>query len=139
MKYIPLLLILAWVVSGCSTTLHTYDTDKNEMKGVPVPKPQLVKVITTTLYEAIGGATWPNLCSKNQVDESYDYIASGEHYYVNFDPSESAKGTFELNFNDKGLLSKVSVNSEANTGVDSTVGAGEQQTLSAAEKRLKVA
>jgi hypothetical protein len=118
MKFI--VLILATVLfSGCATHLETFDNDGNASVGIPVPKPRLVKVIKTIHFEAIKGAKNPELCSNTKIEESYDYVTSDEYYYVNFDPSQLAKGAFEIGFNEKGLASKIAVNSEANTGLDS--------------------
>lgn len=122
MKQIILAITGVYLLSGCATELLTYDNSNNQTKGIPVPKTKLVKVTTTTNYKAITGAKNPELCNETSVKEAYDYITSGEYYYVNFDPSEFAKGTFEITFNEKGLASKISVNSEANTGLDSVKG-----------------
>ena len=105
--------------TGCSTKLQTFDSSANATKGIPVPTPLLVKVTTTTSFKAIPGTTKAEakICDSSEVVESYDYISSGDFYYVNFDPSQFADGSFEINFNDKGLASKISVNSEASSGV----------------------
>lgn len=111
--------IACFIISGCATQLETFDNDGESSVGIPVPKPRLVKVIKTTHFEAIKGAKNPELCSGIKIEESYDYVTSDEYYFVNFDPSEFAKGSFEVGFNEKGLASKIAVNSEANTGLDS--------------------
>jgi len=122
MKRIILTVTGVYLLSGCATELITYDNSNNLTKGIPVPIAKLVKVTTTTNYKEITGAKFPKLCSETSVKETYDYITFGEYYFVNFDPSEFAKGTFEITFNEKGLASKISVNSEANTGLDSVKG-----------------
>ena len=112
-------LIFVALITGCSTKIKTFDKDGNPSVGIPIPKPKLIKVITTTKFKAIKGAERPDLCEEDKIEESYDYVTSSEYYYINFTPSEFAKGTFEVTFNDKGLATKINVNSEANTGVDS--------------------
>lgn len=118
MKFIIVFLSLI-AFFGCATKLETFNQDGTVSKGVPIPKPRLVKVIKTTHFKAIKDANNPELCNETKVSEAYDYVTSDEYYYVNFAPSEFAKGTFDVKFNDKGLASGISVNSEANTGVDS--------------------
>lgn len=114
-----IVVLTALALFGCATELKTFNQDGTESKGIPVPKPKLVKVIKTTYFQPITGARNPELCTETKTSESYDYVTSDEYYYVNFLPSEFAKGTIGVNFNDKGLASSISVNSEANTGVDS--------------------
>ncbi|PHS31800.1 MAG: hypothetical protein COA95_04745 [Methylophaga sp.] len=118
MKLLIIIITLS-ALSGCATNLKTFNHDGTVSKGIPIPKPRLVKVIKTTHFKAIKAANNPELCKDSKISESYDYVTSDEYYYVNFDPSEFAKGTFDVTFNDKGLASKISINSEANTGVDS--------------------
>jgi len=119
MRITILAIFLGSLVFGCASKIKIYDQTGSSTKGVPVPKSKLVKVIKTTNYKAIEGAKYPKMCSETKITESYDYITSEEYYYVDFTPSEFAKGTFEITFNDKGFASKISVNSEANTGMDS--------------------
>lgn len=112
--------------TGCATQLETFDSNGEPSVGIPVPQARLVKVTKTTSYEPIpnnpnnpNNPKNPELCKIQKVVESYDYIASDAYYYVNFHPSQFAKGDFEITFNDEGLATKISVNSEANTGLDS--------------------
>jgi hypothetical protein len=109
-----ILIISITFITSCATKLKVIGEP-----GIAIPKPQLVKLIETTNYEAIPGAVNPQLCNQSSVSESLDYITSSEYYYVNFKPSQFSKGTFEVNFNANGLASKISINSEANTGLDS--------------------
>ncbi|BFM11026.1 hypothetical protein R50072_11790 [Simiduia litorea] len=113
------------VLSGCATHLKTYDSDgKTETVGIPIPIPMLVKVTSTTSYELAPGSpdSESHYCNKTKIKESYDYISSGSYYYLNIAPSEFAKGSMELGFNDRGLANKIAINSDANTGVDSVAG-----------------
>lgn len=116
---ITIIIVLLTALFGCATNLQTYDDEGDASKGIPIPKPRLVKVIKTTYFQAINTARNPELCSETKISESYDYVTSDEYYFVNFSPSQFAKGTFDVTFNDKGLASSISVNSEANTGTDS--------------------
>ncbi|WP_159820286.1 hypothetical protein [Colwellia sp. 20A7] len=118
MKIIMYTFLIA-VISGCATNLETFNHDGSVSKGIPVPKPRLVKVIKTTYFKAIKAAKNPELCNDTKISETYDYVTSDEYYYVNFDPSQFANGKFDVTFNDKGLASNISINSEASTGVDS--------------------
>lgn len=106
-------------ISGCATDLKTFNHDGTISKGIPIPKPRLVKVIKITHFKAIKDAKNKELCSEKKISESYDYVTSDEYYYVTFEPSKFSKSTFDVSFNDKGLASKISINSEANTGADS--------------------
>jgi hypothetical protein len=115
--------VIAASLTGCASKLLVYDAKATPAVGVPFNAPKLVRVKKTTSYELLKGLAADNVkyCT-DEVEISLDFLPLGERFYVNFDPSTFADGEFAIEFNDKGLTSKISLNSKASTGVDKVSG-----------------
>jgi len=106
------------LISGCASTLKVYDASNNEAKGVPINVPQLVEVTTTTSYKvAKGSEKYKDLCTP-EVSSELEFLPLGERYYVTFDPATLGDGEFSVEFNEKGLVKSVTLNSKASAGAE---------------------
>lgn len=132
-KLVTLCAVLS--ITGCASDLRVYDGTGKSLLGIPFAQPMLVKVIKTTSYKPVDGtpAALAKLCNENKVVESYDYLASDKINYINIDASELSKSSFEVSLSEKGLLTKVTVNSDADSGAEAATG-----LLSAIAPLLKV-
>lgn len=118
-KYLLLAVSVSALMStGCSTKLLTYGADGNISKGVPVGTPKLVKITSQTSFKPIK-ADGNEIYCVPEISSEYKFMPVGETTYINFDPAELGKGDFKIEFTDSGILKSVSINSEANAGVDS--------------------
>ena len=105
-------------VSGCASDLKIYDSNKNEAKGVPFNVPQLVEVTSITKYKvAKGSEKFKELCTPEE-NTKLDFMPLGERYYANFDAADLGDGEFAIEFNDKGLLKSITLNSKASAGAE---------------------
>jgi len=106
------------LISGCASTLKVYDASNNEAKGVPINVPQLMEVTTTTSYKvAKGNEQYKDLCTP-EVSSKLEFLPLGERYYITFDPATLGDGEFSVEFNDKGLVKSVTLNSKASAGAE---------------------
>lgn len=113
-------IILAVLISGCSSKLTTFDSDGKEMVGVPIGKPVLVEFNTTTVFKpVVGHENFKNYCTDVNNSEA-KFLPLGETYYIGFDPASFGKGEFKLEFSDSGNIKVISLNSDATAGVNAT-------------------
>lgn len=110
---LPILLI-----TGCASSLKIYDSNNQKAKGVPISAPQLVEVTTTATYKvAKGREQFKDFCTP-EVSSTVDVLPLGERFYVNFDPAKFGDGEFAVEFNDKGLVKSITLNSKASAGAE---------------------
>ena len=106
------------LVTGCASSLKIYDAKNNEAKGVPINVPQLMEITTTTSYKvAKGSEKYKDFCTP-EVSSKLEFLPLGDRYYVTFDPATLGDGEFSVEFNDKGLLKSVTLNSKASAGAE---------------------
>ncbi len=110
------------LLSGCASHLVVFDHQGKVTSGVPFRAPVLVKVETTTTYEPISTAGENRKYCTKDTETGIESLPLGDQFYANIDPATFADGEFGIEFNDKGGLSKVSMNSKASTGVDKVGG-----------------
>lgn len=117
MKIILALISIA-VVSGCASDLKIYDAKLNEAKGVPFNVPLLVEITSITKYKVIKGSEkFKQLCTPEE-NTKLEFMPLGERYYANFDAADLGDGEFSVEFNDKGLLKSITLNSKASAGAE---------------------
>lgn len=105
-------------LSGCSSSLMVYDSDKALTKGIPVNSSVLMEVTSVTEYKvAKGSDEFEDLCI-SETSVKLEFYPLGERYYINFDPAEFGDSEFKVEFNDSGLLKHVSLNSKSSGGVE---------------------
>lgn len=112
----------AFVLTGCASDLKIYEAKDGkvvEAKGVPFNAPAMVKVTTRTTYVAAPGTSAANAryCEPDE-ETSVDFLPLGDRFYAQVDPSQFADGEFSVEYNEKGMMSKISLNSKASSGVD---------------------
>lgn len=106
------------IISGCASSLKVYDSSGSEAKGVPVNAPMLVEITTATSYKvAEGSEKYKDLCT-TEVNSTLEFLPLGDRYYVTFNPAKLGDGEFSVEFNDKGLLKSVTLNSKASAGAE---------------------
>lgn len=120
MKIIPLLIATPMLISGCASSLLTYDSNKVETVGIPISTPVLVKITEKTDYEVVPGKD-SKYCT-SETNSKYQFMALGERSYIGFKPAQLGKGEFKVEFNDNGTLKSVSLNSDATAGTEKVTG-----------------
>lgn len=119
MKIFPLIVVVTFF-TGCASSLEVYDSQNKKTKGVPIHVPQLVAITSVTKYKiSKGNEQYAHLCTKEEITK-LDFYPLGERFYVNFAPAELGDGEFSIEFNDKGLLKSVTLNSKASGGAEQT-------------------
>lgn len=108
------------LASGCASSLKTFDGKGNSSKGIPIGTPVLVKITAETTFKGTANATENEVAKYclSEKNEELKFMALGERSYIAFDPAPLGKGEFIIEFNDDGVLKKVSLNSDATAGVD---------------------
>lgn len=114
----PIAIVVAIFAGGCASNLDTFDAGGNASPGIPVATPVLARVTTDVVYKQVDASVPAKFCEKETLAE-LRFLPLGKKIYLKFDPAALAKGDFKLEFSDSGVLKTVSVNSEANTGLDS--------------------
>jgi len=115
---------VTFLISGCASSLTTFDENKEPSKGVPIGAPKLVRIVTKTNFKLIKGAD-PEKYGKYciaEVDTSFRFLPLGKVHYIGFEPALFGDGEFKLELNDSGNLKHVSLNSDASAGVDPVKG-----------------
>lgn len=107
------------LLSGCASSLKTFDAQKNPSVGIPVGTPILVKITERTTYEVDPKHPEFQSYCKTDVNATYEFLPLGERSYIAFEPAALGKGEFKVEFNDNGALKTVSVNSDATAGTQS--------------------
>ncbi len=113
-------LLITLLLSGCASHLVVSRGKDAPAPGVPFRSPVLVSVETTTNYQPIPTAGENKSYCTPDVEVGIEAWPLGESYYANIQPSPLADGEFSIEFNEKGGLSKISMNSKASSGVDKT-------------------
>lgn len=124
MKSIALVVFASFFVTGCASSLKTFDAKSKPSVGIPIGTPVLVKITEETTYEVAPGdenAKYKDFC-KSDVNSKYQFLALGERSYIAFDPAPLGKGEFKIEFNDAGVLKTVSLNSDATAGTEKVTG-----------------
>ncbi|MFV8440478.1 hypothetical protein [Vibrio owensii] len=107
-------------LTACSSDLEVYDGKQKAVPGIPINVPQLVKITTKTTYKVVDGSEkYKDLCSPEE-NSKFDVLPLGERYFVSFDSAAMGDSEFSVEFNDKGLVKSVKLNSEASSGVEQT-------------------
>jgi uncharacterized protein YceK len=116
------LAIFTALLSGCASHLVITDAKDQVASGVPFNVSVLVKINTTTRYERTAIATdeQAKFCQNDNVEMSIEALPLGERFYANISPAIFADGEFGMEFNDKGTISKITMNSKASSGVEKT-------------------
>lgn len=109
---------IAVLVSGCASSLKTFDSEKKQNVGIPISSPVLVKITEKTTYEVDPNNPKFEIFCKPDLNAKYQFLALGERSYIAFDPAFLGKGEFKVEFNDAGALKTVSLNSDATAGAD---------------------
>ena len=108
----------AVLISGCASSLETFDSAGNRSVGIPIATPVLVKITEQTTYEVDPNhKNYESYCMPD-VNSKYQFLALGERTYLAFDPAFLGKGEFKAEFSDSGALKTVSLNSDATAGAD---------------------
>ena len=108
------------LVSSCSSNLKVFDENNKEAKGIPINAPQLVEITTTTSYKvAEGSERFAALCT-SEVSSKIEVLPLGQRYYVNFEAAALGDSEFSIEYNDKGLVKTISLNSKASSGLEQT-------------------
>jgi hypothetical protein len=106
------------LITGCASSLKTYDGQKQSSVGVPVATPVLVKITEITTYKSIDNQKeHAKYCTPETVVR-FDYLALGERSYITFEPAPFGKAEFALEYNESGSLKSVSLGSDASAGVE---------------------
>ena len=123
------IVLLIPVLSGCASSLQTYDGAKVASKGIPIRAPALVEIERVTTFELVSGpAEMVKYCTPETM-VSVEFLPIGDLYFVKVDPAAFGKSDFSLELTDAGALKKVTLGSdpgtsaavEAATGLVSTV------------------
>ena len=118
MKWMVGVIGVAVLVSGCASSLKTFDSNKKESVGIPIATPVLVKITEKTTYEVDpNNSKFKSYCTPD-VNTKYQFMALGERSYLAFKPAFLGKGEFKVEFTDSGTLKAVSLNSDATAGAD---------------------
>lgn len=113
-----LILGMAFLLIGCSSTLKVYDSKYNEAKGVPINVPQLVEITSVTAYKVANGQEkYKEFCTLEETT-SLEFMPLGERFYITFEPAAFGDGEFSVEFTDKGLVKSVVLNSKASAGAE---------------------
>lgn len=115
---IPIFLTTLFTLTGCASELIASRVDGTKLPGVPVGSPKLVEITSTTSYKPVKKGQFTEYCTP-EVNSEIQFLPLGEVTYLNMDPASIAKGEFTLEFSDNGNIKKVSLNSDAGSGVDS--------------------
>ena len=105
-------------ITGCASSLVTYDSKGQKTKGIVVHSPVLVKITTETTYKVDpSNVKHKEFCTPEQ-NSTYEFLPLGEKSYINFDSASFGKSEFSIEFAEKGSLKGVSLNSDASAGVE---------------------
>lgn len=103
-------------LSGCSSKLMVFDSEKKETIGIPFNVPQLVAIKTLVKYKVVKGSEdFADYCT-SETTVKKELLPLGERYYINFDPAQLGDAEFGVEFNDKGLVKSITLNSKASAG-----------------------
>jgi hypothetical protein len=103
---------LALALSGCASSLKTYNSNQESTPGVAVYSPVLVEITTVTDYIVDSqNSRYTDFCT-DVTESRLEFLPLGEVSYINFDASGFAKSEFSLSFSDKSVLTGVSLNSD---------------------------
>lgn len=105
-------------LTGCASSLKTYDDKKQPSVGIPIGIPVLVKITEQTAYEVDPkNKDYVGYCIPD-INATYQFFALGERSYIAFEPASLGNGEFKVEFNDSGMLKTVSLNSDATAGAE---------------------
>lgn len=105
-------------MTGCASSLKTYDDQRNPSVGVPVATPVLVKITEQTTYKTIDEQRqYAKYCTP-EINIRLDYLALGERSFITFHPAPFGKAEFALEYNESGSLKSVSLGSDASAGIE---------------------
>lgn len=124
MKNIAVIIIIAvsLLTSGCASSLKTFNEKSEPTVGIPIRTPVLVEITEETTYEVDPNqAKYESYC-KSDINSKYEFLALGERSFIAFNPAPLGKGEFNVEFNDAGVLKKVSLNSDASAGTEKIAG-----------------
>ena len=127
MLKIAIVFAVVITMSGCASSLTTFDSNGKKSKGIPIAKPVLVKIVSEKKYQKVSKETngaivfYGNDCP-SVTNSEYKMLPLGEVYYVGFKPNMFGKGEFNVEFMDSGGLKIISLNSEASAGIDAVKG-----------------
>lgn len=132
MKNIAVIIIIAvsLLTSGCASSLKTFNEKSEPTVGIPIRTPVLVEITEETTYEVDPNhakevdpnhAKYESYC-KPDINSKYQFLALGERSFIAFNPAPLGKGEFNVEFNDAGVLKKVSLNSDASAGTEKIAG-----------------
>lgn len=105
-------------ITGCASSLKTYNDQNEPSVGVPVAAPVLVKITEVTTYKSIDNETEHAKYCTPETNVRFDYLALGERSYITFKPAPFGKAEFALEYNESGSLKSVSLGSDASAGVE---------------------
>ena len=110
----------AVLASGCASSLKTFGGDGKPSVGIPIGTPVLVKITAETTFKGTANAPENEVAKYclSEKNEELKFMALGERSYIEFIPAPLGKGEFTIEFNDEGVLKKVTLNSDATAGVD---------------------
>ncbi|HEX2964432.1 MAG TPA: hypothetical protein VHO84_01530 [Syntrophorhabdaceae bacterium] len=112
------LFLSALLLTGCSSSLKTFDEKQRLSVGIPINTPVLVKVTERTIYAVDPrNREFEEFCVPS-ISTTFQYHTLGERSYVAFDPAFFGKGEFKIEFHENGGLKSIVLNSDASTGVD---------------------
>lgn len=121
MKWYPVgaVVVGTTLLSGCASSLKTFDPQQRPSVGIPISTPVLVKITEKTTYEVDPKHKDLETYCEPDVDSSYKFFPLGDRSYVAFEPAALGKGEFKVEFNDNGTLKAISLNSDATAGAQS--------------------
>lgn len=118
MRNLFLIAVMSTMVSGCASSLKTFDSEKKASVGIPIATPVLVKITQRTNYEVDpNNQVYSKYCT-SVTSSKYEFLALGERSYIAFNPAMLGKGEFKVEFTDSGALKSVSLNSDATAGAE---------------------
>ena len=125
MKRLVAVGVAAVLATGCASDFSVYGDAKGEdaIKGFPVRTPAMVMITTRTEYELVAGMSseFSRYCTPEETT-AQAFLPLGDVIFVDFEPAPLGKSEFALDFGEGGILSKVSINSDATAGADSVTG-----------------
>lgn len=122
MKSMAIIFAASLFVSGCASSLKTFNAESEPIVGIPIGTPVLVEITEETSYEVDPNHVIYETYCKPDINSKYQFLALGERNFIAFEPAPLGKGEFKVEFSDAGVLKSVSLNSEATTGTEKIAG-----------------
>jgi len=115
MRKLPAVIVVVIAISGCASTLRTFDAQQQPSSGIPFRSPVLVDVERMTTFQLVSGQTTLARYCTPESTVTVEFLPIGELHFATLQSAAFGKADFSVELTDAGALKKLTIGSDPGT------------------------